>query len=111
MQCPVCNIKLNTLQVKEKTVDFCPKCKGTWLDPYELRDFIGFLDSRLNIKPTETPLFEDKDIYQDITEQDKSCPRCNQNMPRFNYGYDTNIFLNKCQICKGIWADGSEIYL
>ena len=30
-------------------------------------------------------------------------------MKEFNFGYDSNIFLDKCMKCGGIWADAGEM--
>lgn len=30
-------------------------------------------------------------------------------MKRFNYAYDSNIFLDRCPACDGLWLDGDEI--
>ena len=27
----------------------------------------------------------------------------------FNFAYDSNIFLNRCNACKGLWLDGGEL--
>ncbi|HIJ66107.1 MAG TPA: rhomboid family intramembrane serine protease [Candidatus Hydrogenedentes bacterium] len=31
-------------------------------------------------------------------------------MRKFNYAYDSNVILDRCPSCSGIWADGGEIY-
>ncbi len=30
-------------------------------------------------------------------------------MDKFNYMYDSNIILDKCKTCNGLWADGGEL--
>ncbi|MDO9464931.1 MAG: rhomboid family intramembrane serine protease [bacterium] len=40
--------------------------------------------------------------------KDKVCPRCNQKLKVFNYAYDSNVFLDKCPHCQGMWADEGE---
>jgi Zn-finger nucleic acid-binding protein len=30
-------------------------------------------------------------------------------MRRFNYAYDSNIYLDRCPACDGLWLDGGEI--
>ena len=46
----------------------------------------------------------------DIREADRPCPRCRRPMMKFNYAYDSNIILDRCPVCKGIWADPGELY-
>ena len=39
----------------------------------------------------------------------KFCPRCGILTEMFNYCYDSNIFLDKCPSCHGLWADKGEL--
>jgi Zn-finger nucleic acid-binding protein len=34
---------------------------------------------------------------------------CTLAMREFNYAYDSNVFLDRCEQCKGIWLDPNEI--
>lgn len=111
MQCPACKANLSPLNFKNKTVDTCPACKGVWFDLNELREIISTISKSSSIEPVQIRLFEKKKLKTIYTvhEEDKYCPKCNQVMSIFNYGYDSNIFLNKCPLCQGIWADEDEI--
>lgn len=40
MQCPLCTIELNEATRKGIEIDFCPKCRGVWLDSREFDKFI-----------------------------------------------------------------------
>jgi Zn-finger nucleic acid-binding protein len=40
MQCPVCNIDLVLTERQGIEVDYCPKCRGVWLDRGELDKLI-----------------------------------------------------------------------
>ena len=37
------------------------------------------------------------------------CPDCRKPLREFNYAYDSNIFLDRCDTCQGIWMDKNEI--
>ena len=39
----------------------------------------------------------------------RQCPQCGAPMREFNYAYDSNVFLDRCPKCDGIWADSGEI--
>ncbi|MHC5100996.1 MAG: zf-TFIIB domain-containing protein [Planctomycetota bacterium] len=39
----------------------------------------------------------------------RMCPTCDFAMREFNYAYDSNVFLDRCEQCKGIWLDPNEI--
>jgi Zn-finger nucleic acid-binding protein len=42
-------------------------------------------------------------------ESKKLCPRCGVATDVFNYSYDSNVFLNRCPVCHGVWADRGEV--
>ncbi|MBC8205644.1 MAG: zf-TFIIB domain-containing protein [Kiritimatiellaeota bacterium] len=45
----------------------------------------------------------------DRNEPEKMCPRCEIPTEVFNYSYDSNVFLNRCTRCRGVWADAGEL--
>jgi len=36
VKCPICNIDMKIIVVKDVEIDKCPKCEGVWLDKGEL---------------------------------------------------------------------------
>jgi uncharacterized protein len=40
MNCPVCNLALNMTERQGVEIDYCPKCRGVWLDRGELDKLI-----------------------------------------------------------------------
>ncbi len=40
MNCPVCNISLNLSERQGIEIDYCPQCRGVWLDRGELDKII-----------------------------------------------------------------------
>lgn len=40
MQCPVCSVDLNMTDRQGVEIDYCPKCRGVWLDRGELDKII-----------------------------------------------------------------------
>jgi Zn-finger nucleic acid-binding protein len=40
MQCPQCNVPLMMTERKNVEIDFCPQCRGVWLDKGELDKII-----------------------------------------------------------------------
>ena len=45
MKCPVCSIDLNMMDRQGVEIDYCPKCRGVWLDRGELDKIIERSDS------------------------------------------------------------------
>ena len=111
MKCPSCSNKLREVKSKTALVDVCLDCKGIWFDSGEFVDFVRNLTESEKISPEEVRLFEPRTVHtlKTVKESLKLCPRCNLAMKRFNYSYDSNVFLDKCPNCKGIWTDGGEV--
>jgi Zn-finger nucleic acid-binding protein len=40
MKCPVCNVELKIAERQGIEIDYCPQCRGTWLDRGELDKII-----------------------------------------------------------------------
>lgn len=40
MQCPLCNVALHMTVRQEVEIDYCPQCRGIWLDRGELDKII-----------------------------------------------------------------------
>jgi len=110
MNCPSCSNKLWRARAKSGLVDICPRCKGIWFDSGELVDFVRQLTKSEDIHPETPRLFEPRKVrtLDTVKEEDKICPHCKSVMHRFNYCYDSNVFLDKCPSCHGIWTDRGE---
>ena len=91
-------------------MDICPDCRGIWFDSGEFPDFVKELMKSEKVSAEQRPLFEPRPVQmrRDIREPDRLCPRCSLVMHKFNYAYDSNIILDRCSGCDGIWTDGGE---
>ena len=111
MKCPSCNTtNLEEYRREDLVIDICPNCDGMWFDNDEMQGFVDFL-LKENTLP-EAKIATDKkavNVYR-LNEPANSCPRCNLKMNKYSYAYDSNVILDKCPSCKGVWADGKEIY-
>jgi Zn-finger nucleic acid-binding protein len=111
MICPVCNKKLKTINYENQEVDLCLKCGGIWFDKGELLKVVNGLLSKNKIAPqTVKETYRNKLIRIDkIKKLQRKCPRCNVVMNLKNYSYDSNIIIDKCPSCSGIWTDEGEM--
>lgn len=110
MNCPNCSCGLREVKSSGVTVDVCSNCKGIWFDSGGLSDFVRSLTESEAISPQTPHLFRRAVQPPDSAEEkQKVCPRCGQQLHRFNYCYDSNVFLDKCSRCHGIWADGGQV--
>jgi uncharacterized protein len=68
MICPICNVDLLMADRQGIEIDYCPKCRGIWLDGGELEKII----ERSN---TATPSFPDRENRNLRSEHDHKADR------------------------------------
>ena len=109
MKCPVCDIAMKSKAYVGQTVDVCGACAGIWCDDGELSAVVKALIGAGKI-PNETASNTVRAREaEDHDHQSKACPRCAKITESFNFAYDSNVFLNRCTDCRGIWLDGGEL--
>lgn len=110
MKCPACQADLSPYSHGGQTIEACPECQGVWFDPEELS-----IVAKEMIQEGVVADQNAKDAYfvkrteTDGDQSTKLCPRCNVPTSVFNYSYDSNVFLNRCPTCDGLWADAGEL--
>ncbi|MBN2512762.1 MAG: rhomboid family intramembrane serine protease [Sedimentisphaerales bacterium] len=109
MYCPVCRNVLRTVKSRGFVLDVCLTCKGIWFDDGELIGFAKALENEVEPVEKLTLYKPRKAVGQKELLSTRSCPRCNVTMKQFNYAYDSNIFLDRCLQCGGVWTDAGEI--
>ncbi|MFC2061832.1 zf-TFIIB domain-containing protein [Elusimicrobiota bacterium] len=103
MECPACKVNLKNHILEGKIYHKCPGCEGFWFDKNELaqlkqeRDWFK-IDSKHN------------DVSASITESNLSCPRDKEALQAIEYGHETDILINVCPKCEGLWLDAGEVY-
>lgn len=50
--CPVCKVELTNTLREGIEIDYCPTCRGVWLDRNELEKIIGQVTKRQSLKGT-----------------------------------------------------------
>jgi membrane associated rhomboid family serine protease/Zn-finger nucleic acid-binding protein len=99
------------VKVWEYYVQMCNDCAGIWFEQDNFVDFVRGLAASENIPNDIVKLFKRRDVLlaHKVEEKAKVCPRCRKELRKFNYSYDSNVILDKCPDCAGIWADKGEI--
>ncbi|NQV36073.1 MAG: rhomboid family intramembrane serine protease [Phycisphaeraceae bacterium] len=111
MQCPTCSKSLKSAISLKTNIKLCSACRGIWFDPGTLSAYVKALSQNELIQPTKTQLFERRqvDVKTGLNAAGKTCPRCHVTMRVLNYAYDSNVFVDQCPTCHGIWTDQDEI--
>ncbi len=100
MLCPVCKSSMVILELDKVEIDFCPSCKGIWLDSGELE-----LLSGSSTKNEKSILFIPA---KDLKEKKYKCPICNKKMDKVEFG-DSKVVIDKCKNDHGLWFDKGEL--
>ena len=55
MKCPNCNETLLMTERNHIEIDYCPSCRGVWLDKGELDKMLDYADKKSSSSPTGMP--------------------------------------------------------
>ena len=112
MKCPKDESVLKA-QVYEAdiTVDVCPTCQGMWLDQGELEKIqdVRENDYSKELKCIPNTIANAYEMARQKSLPEKSCAKCNRQMASREYGYCSQIIIDVCPACNGIWLDKDEI--
>jgi len=77
MQCPICSVELVMSERQGIEIDYCPKCRGVWLDRGELDKIIEKAATGMNQEETRHPSpryqhYDDHHKYQHGYKRKKS---------------------------------------
>jgi Zn-finger nucleic acid-binding protein len=106
INCPNCGNEMTALHISGVEIDFCRNgCHGVWFDNYELVK----LDEVHEGSGTELQeiLSARRD---DSTKTEKLiCPKCELPMKRRKYKYGSDVEIDNCYSCNGIFLDSGEL--
>ncbi len=111
IKCPVCNKDFKTIVYEKQEVNVCQTCGGIWFDKGELMGVVDSLFSKgLITSESAVEAYGKKAVStKDIEKFGRYCPRCKVELEVFNFFYDSNVFLDRCPVCFGVWADRREL--
>jgi Zn-finger nucleic acid-binding protein len=112
MKCPRDGAILKT-QVYEADVevDACPSCQGMWLDSGELEKIEDVKEHDYSEELQRIPDYIGN-AYEMARQQarpDRRCPKCGSEMASREYAYCSQVIIDVCPKCTGIWLDKGEI--
>ncbi|MBN8569003.1 MAG: zf-TFIIB domain-containing protein [Ignavibacteria bacterium] len=70
MNCPVCNEQLLILDKQGIEIDYCPKCRGIWLDRGELEKIIERSNSFQSENRPQQKYNDDDDYHYKYKDKD-----------------------------------------
>jgi len=69
MKCPHCNVNLLMAEKQGVEIDYCPECRGIWLDKGELEKIIE-KSAQSYAEPQRTPSYNDDRQYDKHDKHD-----------------------------------------
>jgi Zn-finger nucleic acid-binding protein len=112
MNCPRDGEKLFPVQYEDDVyVDECTKCKGAFLDRGEIEKIEEdhaheFRDALSRMPDLVAGAYE---RARQREEGEIRCPKCSAEMETREYAYCSQVMINKCVKCGGIWLDRGEV--
>lgn len=103
MNCPTCKKPMIVLELEWVEVDYCPACKGIWLDAGELELLLG--------DAAQAHLLLQSFTSTQTREKKRKCPICLKKMDKVNAGYTEAgaELLDHCPQNHGLWFDRGEL--
>lgn len=103
MNCPRCNTSMKKTQKGNHTLDTCDNCGGIWFDDNEMIATVelpGGISENTTTRAVQTTSGYNKTI---------SCPCCHKPTVEKNYLLNSNIFIDVCESCRGMFLDAGEL--
>lgn len=92
-------------------VDECQECHGIWLDAGELEKVQESMEHDHSGELKNIPDFAIRAyrMAKAKRESELECPICGRPMDKNEYGYCSQIIIDVCSVCQGIWLDKGEL--
>jgi Zn-finger nucleic acid-binding protein len=112
MKCPIDGGELSR-QTYEANIDVdkCLECGGMWLDHQELERIQDTCERDYTDEIKQLPDLVGRAYAMALARSKPpvQCPRCDQAMERREHGSCSQVMIDVCPHCGGIWLDDGEI--
>ncbi len=111
MQCPRCTASLQSTVYEGVPMHTCDTCGGEFVGGEEFRRIVDTCTDAFDARVQED-LARCKPSFGAVSSQPDrslSCPACGQPMTVANYAGDSGIFVDRCEVCSGLWLDHAEL--
>ncbi len=112
MKCPddSTNLERNTYE-GDVQVDRCPDCGGIWLDHGELEAIEELQENDYRAELKTIPNYFEKSYEMALAGNTGTitCPKCERAMEKREYAYCSQIIIDVCPQCRGVWLHEDEI--
>lgn len=108
--CPVCHpeVKMDLYLLNGVEFEACPNCRGVYLDKDELRKLKDRSENETWLKLNWIDDEIDEMETALASESNRFCPKCPGSKMVVGYYGKSDIMIDWCPKCGGIWLDGGE---
>lgn len=104
MNCPHCrNEALIAVEFEEIEVDYCPECKGVWLDAGEIELMFADEQAAADFLSIGAPAIVPPG------EKPRRCPKCHAKMTKESTSGGHVVTFDHCPKGHGLWFDAGEL--
>jgi Zn-finger nucleic acid-binding protein len=105
LPCPRCHSELTERQLGAIAIDICEACGGHWYDAGELERVrqMGPAERPRGLPDPRPPRWVDSKAL------DVVCPRCREPLGADRYAYSSDLVIDRCPTCHGVWVDAGEL--
>lgn len=104
LPCPRCGSGLTPRVFGSVTIDECDSCGGHWYDAGELARIRELSPAE---RPHDRPGVAPR--WVDSKHDAMQCPRCRKGLQNERYAYSSDLVLDRCPTCNGMWVDSGEL--
>jgi len=105
LNCPQCRHHLlEPIRYENVELDACVHCGGLWFDHNELDKVVRNYDPNYR---REGPIVET--LGPKVDESKKHCPHCKDSLETYQFEKDSDLKIDICHSCHGIWLDKGEL--
>ena len=112
MKCPLDGHELARQRYEaDIDIDKCPECGGIWLDHKELERIQDTREHDYSDEIKQIPNLVNQAYAMALARSKPTvqCPSCGQEMERREHGSCSQVMIDVCSSCRGIWLDNGEI--
>jgi Zn-finger nucleic acid-binding protein len=93
MKCPNCDHLLQITERQNVEIDYCPSCRGVWLDKGELDKIIDFANQQISLLSKKRTDDDDNEKYNRYFSNEKKDVKYTDNRNISNKPYKKKSFL------------------
>lgn len=92
-------------------IDKCSTCQGMWLDEGELEKIEETIKNDYTDELKKLPDYANEAFNMSRASSEKAyiCPTCDEPLEKKEYGFCSQIIIDVCPSCRGMWLDDHEI--